>query len=197
MEWNHSNVIALSKTGCVHCNGLGLHNGKIAGTEAPCNCVLRSVFRACYSRFRNCISSQGHAGTVQWEHCGTGRDSRRSYGRRSEDFMADFCLVAQRTLDKEEYDLFRFHYLLGADWKLCARRLGLEEREKGSFFHLVYRVEQKLGRAFATLAPYALYPPAEYFGSVVHRDRGEPTPIKPDKHVLRPPMASDITEVAA
>jgi hypothetical protein len=189
MEWNHSTAIALSKTGCVHCNGLGLRI-----SQEPCNCVLRSVFRACYSRFKNCILSQGHAGTVQWEHCGSGRDSRRSYGRRTEDFMADFCLVAMRTLDTTEYQLFRFHYLLGADWKMCARRMGLD---RGNFFHMAYRVEQKLGRAFATLTPYALYPLAEYFGSVVHRDRGcEPTPIRPDKHILRPPMASD-TEVAA
>ncbi len=35
--------------------------------------------------------------------------------------------------------------------------------DRGSFFHAVYRVEQKLGKVFRELQPYGLYPLTEYF----------------------------------
>jgi hypothetical protein len=89
-----------------------------------------------------------------------GMDGRRTYSRKREEYMADLILVTRRSLSEEEYRLFRFHYLLGADWKLCCRRLKLE---KGDFFYQVYRMEEKLGRIFAELKPYALYPTEEYF----------------------------------
>jgi hypothetical protein len=50
--------------------------------------------------------------------------------------------------------------LLGADWKLCSRKLGID---RGNFFHAVYRIEQKLGRVFRELEPYPLFPVDEYF----------------------------------
>jgi hypothetical protein len=42
--------------------------------------------------------------------------------------------------------------------------------ERGDFFHAVYRIERKLGKIFADLEPYPLYPLPEYFNSVVHKD---------------------------
>ena len=39
--------------------------------------------------------------------------------------------------------------------------------ERGDFFHEVYRIQQKLGRAFRELEPFALYPLNEYFGGTV------------------------------
>ena len=41
--------------------------------------------------------------------------------------------------------------------------------ERGDFFHAVYRIERKLGRIFAELEPYPLYPLPEYFNSVVRK----------------------------
>jgi hypothetical protein len=63
-------------------------------------------------------------------------------------------------LNDSEHRLFRYHFLLGADWKLCAPKLSVD---RGNFFHAVYRIEQKLGRAFRELEPYALFPIDEYF----------------------------------
>jgi hypothetical protein len=94
--------------------------------------------------------------------------------------MADFCLVSRRFLDESEYQIFRFHFLLGADWRLCCRQL---KTDRGSFFHVVYRIEQKLGRAFAQLEPYSLYPPNEYFAGLIHR---EPHPAIEPFRQLRP-----------
>ncbi len=58
------------------------------------------------------------------------------------------------------YRLFRYHFLLGADWTLCTRKLSMS---RGNFFHAVYRIEQKLGRVFRELQPYPLFPLDDYF----------------------------------
>lgn len=88
--------------------------------------------------------------------------------------MADFCLVSKRTLDEQQYQIFTNHFLLGADWKLCCRKLGME---RGAFFHEVYRIEQKLGRTFRELEPFALFPLDEYFNSTCRRETKPITPF--------------------
>jgi hypothetical protein len=139
----------------------------LRGKERPCNCVFRAIFRACYQRFRDCASREAYIGRVSLEFC-RGKDRRRTYGRKSEEYMADFCLVSKRYLDDFEHKIFRFHFLLGADWKLCCRQLGID---RGTFFHTVYRIEQRLGRVFRELEPYGLFPLDEYFAGAI---RGAP-----------------------
>ena len=68
--------------------------------------------------------------------------------------------MSRRSLDENEYKIFRYHFLLGADWKLCCRKLNID---RGTFFHEVYRIQQKLGRTFRELQPHALFPVDEYF----------------------------------
>ena len=116
-----------------------------------------------------------------------GYDVNATWTRTAEDFMADFYLVAKRTLTEEEFRLFRYHFLLGADWKLCCAKLGTD---RGNFFHSVYRIEQKLGRVFREIRPYSLYPPDEYFGGTVRKAKvlTMPTPVFEPKNVLRPPV---------
>jgi hypothetical protein len=97
-----------------------------------------------------------------------GRDRRLTYGRKEEEYVADFLLVSRRTLDEEEYRLFNYHFLLGADWKLCCRKLKMD---RGNFFHAVYRIQQKLGRVFRELKPYSLYPLNEYFLTTIQNER--------------------------
>ncbi len=89
-----------------------------------------------------------------------GRQRPNTWGRKDEEFIADFSLVSRRVLSEEEYRLFRYHFLLGADWKLCTRKLGID---RGNFFHSVYRIEQRLGRMFRELEPYPLFPLDDYF----------------------------------
>jgi len=101
---------------------------------------------------------------VSLQYCEGGFGGRRTWGRRDEEFVADFCLVSRRALDEFEHRIFRFHFLLGADWRLCCRRLGVD---RGTFFHAVYRIQQKLGRVFRELEPYALFPLDEYFGGKI------------------------------
>ena len=89
-----------------------------------------------------------------------GRERNFSWGRKDEEYIADFILVTRRTLSESDYKLFTYHFLLGADWRHCCRRLNID---RGTFFHSVYRIEQALGRVFRELEPYALFPLDEYF----------------------------------
>ena len=167
MQWTRSNSIGLAKASCTYCHGLGMrlvHNGK----EAPCNCVFRAVFRTCFNRFREFATDVDHIGTVSLEFC-RGQEGRRTYSRKREEYVADFCLVSRRVLDDYEHRLFRFHFVLGADWRLCCRQL---QMERGDFFHSIYRIEQRLGRVFAELQPYALYPLSEYFDGPIRKEPG-------------------------
>jgi hypothetical protein len=100
-----------------------------------------------------------------------GRDKRCTFSRITEDYIADFCLVARRSLSEPDYKVFRFHFLLGAAWKLCCRQLNMD---RGAFFRAVYRIEQVLGRTFRELEPYGLYPLDEYFSGRIN----EPQPPK-------------------
>ena len=179
MDWNQSGVLALARQSCVHCQGLGLRAGR-GRRSVCCECVLRKVFRVCYDRFRHCSTVEKSISKVSLEF--NARHSRKNiWGRKNEEFTADFLCVTRRTLSEEEHRLFRFHFLLGADWKLCCRKLAMS---KGDFFHAVYRIQQKLGKAFAETEPYGLFPLDEYFGgSFRDTDRRVAAiiPIRPER----------------
>lgn len=170
MRLTRADVIGLAKASCVYCGGVGMRAGR-AG--APCDCVFRGVFRTCFNRFRECVANGGHVGSVSWELC-RGASGRRVYSRKREEYSADFCLVGRRALDETEYAVFRFHFLLGAGWRLCCRQLRMD---RGAFFHHVYRIERKLGRAFAEVEPYPLYPLSDYFCGTVRAARPSPVSL--------------------
>jgi hypothetical protein len=158
---------------------------------APCNCVFRAAFRACYVRFRECAISGEQPGNVSWDVCGGGPGGRRMYSRKHEEYMADFSLVARRELTDADYRIFRYYHLLGASWKLAANFFNLD---RGRFFHAVYRIEQRLGRAFCEVEPYPLFPLDEYFGYTVrkHPVRAlHPAPAKrPNRLAARLPLSA-------
>lgn len=166
MNWTRSETLALALHSCTECHGLGLRFGK-KGPLQPCNCVLRAIFRACFERFCECADKEKYINKITLEPQ-FGRERNASWGRKDEEYTADFCLVSKRALTELEYKIFTFHHLLGADWRLCCRRLNMD---KGSFFHAVYRIEQKLGRVFRELQPYPLFPLDDYFhGPLLDRE---------------------------
>ena len=176
MEWTRSETLTLAMPQCTQCHGSGLRLAR-KGVLTPCNCVLRCIFRICYDRFVKCVTQERHLSRISLEPQ-AGRQRPNTWGRKDEEFIADFSLVARRNLSEDEYRLFRYHFLLGADWKLCTRKLGID---RGNFFHSVYRIEQKLGRMFRELEPYPLFPLDDYFhgpsrlapasSGVSHRER--------------------------
>jgi hypothetical protein len=102
------------------------------------------------------------------------RANRRiTWGRKDEEYCADFHVVSKKTLTPVEWQIFTYHYLLGAEWNLCCRRLGLD---RGNFFHSVYRIEAKLGRVFRELQPFGLFPLDEYFSGRTYNEMPHSTP---------------------
>jgi hypothetical protein len=155
-----SPLIALALSRCTLCNGSGrLWSG------ADCGCVKRGLFRACYKRYLTLGDYEGRM--AQLSYAQEYRPSRpRMFGRKREEYRADFELIARRTLDEPEYALFRLHFVAGRDWKYCCPRLKLS---RGNFFHSVFRVEERLGPVYRDLLPYALFPLDEYFQETIRR----------------------------
>lgn len=184
MEWTRSDTIALAATTCTTCHGVGLVLAKRGGTT-PCNCVFRAIFRICYNRFRACVTKEKYMTRVTMSLT-RGRERHFTWSRKDEEYIADFTLVARRSLSEADYRIFKYHYLLGADWKLCCRKLKMD---RGRFFHAVYRIQQRLGRIFRELEPYGLYPLDEYFGTTVRGAKPiRPAPVLDQPTPLRPPL---------
>lgn len=104
------------------------------------------------------------------------------------EYMSDFVTVCERALtDPLEQKLFKFHFLLGADYKLYCRRFGLG---KDQFFSIVKRIQDRVGHALWSTEPYSLFPVAGYFARVprgTHTSASTP-PVLRMHPVLRPPV---------
>lgn len=165
MEWTRSETIAMASATCVFCRGLGLRHTEKLGEARPCGCVFRRIFRACLERYQTCASNAQRIKPVTHEYF-SGTRGLRSFGRRNEEFIADFEAISRRTLDAEEMDLLRLYFFQGHGWKTCADRL---KSNRGAIFHMVYSIEEKLGRAFRETEPYSIFPIDEYFSGIAYR----------------------------
>jgi hypothetical protein len=162
--WTERDCMALALVACNRCFGSGSYPAGLAGRLTVCNCVLRAVFRACYGKWRDIGGDQfvGRLGSSAASHRGRRQAGRHGWfwARPREEFRADFELIARRTLDARHYAIFRLHFLEGLDWRACCNRLRMD---RGNFFHSVYRIEERLGKAYREAVPYALFPVYEYF----------------------------------
>jgi hypothetical protein len=158
MQWKQSDLVALAMETCVVCDGYGVRTS-YNGALTTCKCVYRSIFRICYGRFKSSAQRKESIGGPTLEHTSSVQ-TRVNWARKHEEYVADFLLVTKRTLTPEEYRIFNYHFLLGAEWKLCCRKLNMQ---KGVFFHTLYRIMVKLGATYVDLEPYALYPVHDYF----------------------------------
>jgi len=190
MEWTRSETLALAGLTCSSCHGLGLRAVR-GNALQPCHCVFRSIFRACLTRFQECVAGERYVSRVTLEVM-PGQEHKGTWGRKQEEFIADFCLVSRRALEEDEYRIFRYHFLLGGDWRLCCQKLGID---RGNFFHSVYRIQEKLGRVFRELEPYPLFPLIDYFHGPAKR-AGSCLVPKAVVLPIRPPVNYPETEVA-
>jgi hypothetical protein len=158
--------LAMSSARCTHCSGAGArikYRSNGVQRVVPCKCVYLRVFRACLNKWREIqfhIISVARRSDLERLEFHRVQGARVMYGLKKVEYLADFELVSRRMLSEEEHRLFRLHFLQGQNWKVCSRVLCMD---RGTFFHAVYRIEQKLGRTYLTLKPYALYPIDEYF----------------------------------
>lgn len=168
-EWTRSDVATTVLEDCSECGGIGLIRLR-GGKTDPCKCVLRGIFRQCHRRYVT-LSSPDRMGGVsvsrfyshQRSTNGTSSSKFAVLGRKNEEYLADFEIVARRALGPNEHRLFRACFILGDEWsESIGRQFGLS---RGNFFHGRDRIAQKLGRAFREVLPYSLFPLNEYFGS--------------------------------
>lgn len=166
-------ALALADQRCTRCFGLG------QGARTVCKCVYRAIFDVCLRRFKHASESiprpsrsHHHEADPIRRNSGSkvsasaGPPRLRRFGYPNAEFSADFLLIAKRALGEDTvgYRLFVAHFVERGTWRECGARLGMD---RGSFFHEVYRVKERLGRAFRGCEPHALYPLDEYFcGSV-------------------------------
>ena len=82
---------------------------------------------------------------VAGKSCG-GPGGRRMYSRRHEEYIADF--YADRAPDTERFGLSNFPHLPppGRGLGICAAKFF--KMDRGNFWHAIYRIEQRLGRAY-------------------------------------------------
>lgn len=144
-----AHAVAMSSMSCARCHGGGMlwaQDGLSIRNHLswqPCACVLRAIFRACYNRYRECCEATGATGHVHLEPQQHVILPRRN-GRPREEFCADFCLIAGRTLESTDLNLFRLFFLRGRPWYDCCQALGLH---RGNVFHRIYVIQETLGLA--------------------------------------------------
>ena len=156
---SHPSAIALAKADCTKCMGRGVRLSTNA-TRVYCGCVYRCVFRMCVQKYRQLQRGERWVSRV----CLDGQSRTRkkwSWGRPNEEFCADLYLISRSRLSTWEWRLFEGFHLGDLSWRQLCRSLNVD---RGKFFHAVYRVEERLGRAYWETKPYSLYPISEYFG---------------------------------
>jgi hypothetical protein len=186
MIWTNSDVLALASLNCARCDGLGFtRTADLTSTGNPCRCVLREIFKNCLKRFRDCVERPKHMSNTSLTRTSGPSGGRQVWGRKTEEFIADFICIAKRALGPGtfEYTLFRYIYLLGADEKLCCRQMRLDRE---TFFNARERIIQKLGRAYRETEPFSLYPIDEYFSSRIQGRSGIAPASLPPVERFRP-----------
>jgi hypothetical protein len=158
MEWTRSETLGLASPHFPHCEGAGLRLQEF-GKVKPCACVFRAIFRACYARFRKNVTQERTLSRPVLEYNPRG-GGRLTWARKDEEYIADFLLLSRRHLNDDEYTIFRYYFLLGADATLISKRLG---QDRGQVFAVIYRIMRRLGRVFRETKPYSLYPVDEYY----------------------------------
>lgn len=149
---------ALANPRCPVCFGAGHY----AVRREMCRCVASGVFRLCYERFREYASPDCACRATVAPPVASFPTPRGTWGIAEKEFVADFLALAESALDANEYRLFRWRYLLGADIPLIRRKLKLPPLADRGLAYKCELIEQKLGRRFATIMPYPLFPIDEY-----------------------------------
>jgi hypothetical protein len=153
-------LLAMASPACTHCHGFGCRVSEAGRKTDLCRCVDREVFRIVFRKYQELRQNAPSISKVSVQLTGGSRYRRVTWGRKNEEFMADFELIAKRVLTGLDFRILTLHVLQGLDWKICTAKLGMD---KGLFFHHVYKIQALLGRAYREVRPYSLFPIDEYY----------------------------------
>lgn len=150
-------VAAAALQHCKACHGEGVVGAR------TCECVFVHVFDACYARLVQCASRQaGVNNAAGFTRMRAGATNKGTWGNKAAEYIADFELLSKRAFQRDPggYQLFRWAFMLAADDKLLARRMGWTVQQVAD-----WRLAAKaaVGRLFLETLPYGIYPPHEYF----------------------------------
>jgi hypothetical protein len=158
-------ALGAARASCAACHGWG----RVGDDERLCNCVLRQIFRSCFARWRMEQLRMIHSATTGYRILAVpgprGPCRRVVPGNTAAEYSADFEICARQVLRAADQRLFRMHFLRGRPWFDCVGPLGLD---RGNFFHAVYRIEGRMGRA---LLDRQMYPTQRYFGITTSDER--------------------------
>lgn len=137
--------------------------------DKPCGCVFRNIFRICLRAYialestgGQCANSSGMWRRMSLIGCAAAVSRQGSYYLKASDYQCDFHMVSMRHLENDqERKLFTLYFLERRGLQDCLRALDMDD---GAFYHAVYRLEMRLGRAYREVQPYPLFPLDEYFG---------------------------------
>jgi len=138
----------LSRHKCTYCAGQGrvVSDGQIK----DCACVHRAVFDIVMRR-------------VEMVHKGyrlpsvARRPRRGGFAMLDQELAADVHLIARRTLDARDFTVYVLACEHGVTWRVGCQ---LTRLDRGNWFHRVYSLQRRLGRAFLA---YGLYPLGKYY----------------------------------
>ena len=92
MIWTRTDTLPVADYNCASCYGLGLKGGSLEATQ-PCNCVLRSIFRAVYERFRIATAKEKSLSRVTLDNMGA-HTRRKTWGRKDEELHRERADIA-------------------------------------------------------------------------------------------------------
>ena len=162
IDWTRGSALALARNQCTCCHGSGLTLDR-RGCFRPCDCVSRNIFRLVIERrqiLRSPVSSGMEilAAILSAPQKG-GKRRGTTWGFKTAEFCADVDLCVNRTLRGRDRKIYWLHFH-GLDGDALARKLGCT---RPYVYRRLQEIEAKLGRKFAEMAPYPLYPVDEYF----------------------------------
>jgi hypothetical protein len=150
-----SERMRLARATCLTCHGAGELGVQVIRN---CHCVNRHIFTACLAHYREVDRPKPASGSWTGEPAPQAPLGRRITG---EDYRADFVLIARRALQARDWPVFSFHFLEGNGRPLALARLRMS---KNAFTASVHRIVDLVGCAISEMqAPYALFPPCDYY----------------------------------
>jgi hypothetical protein len=139
-------ALALAKRECIYREGTGMLSRSI------CNCVYREAFRHCFRMFFKLEQEPKFLSRVDLTRDGPRGSRSTSDGLHNFNFSRPKRRVLRRLLsddqahaERRRVESFQAPLPGRRDMEMCCQQLKID---RGPFFHAVYRIQNKLGRAY-------------------------------------------------